>query len=253
MGTSRAPRKKKASESHVQITTPPDETTKIKKPTKVFMELVARNVHQQDYINALKVHNQVFVTGPAGTAKTYIAARHAMQMKKAGKVEQIIIGRATVAKRKHQLGAVTGDESEKMERWVVPFYDGFRDEMLQSDLTKMKNVGELEFVSFETLRGRTFKNAVVILTEAASCDFDDLHLFLTRQGQGSQVIVEGDLDQPDIPDSGYPRVISMLKKYKISAKLIEFTEDDVVRDPRVKEWVIAFRQEIAKDRMVNGS
>ena len=213
------------------------------KPTRVFPELLAWNDRQEEYITALNTHNQVFVTGPAGTSKTYIASRYAMKTFMSGDCERIIIGRATVSKRKHELGAQPGNEAEKLERWMVPFFDGFRDEVSQSEITKMRILGNLEFAAFETLRGRTFKNAVVILTEAASCDLGDLHLFLTRTGEGTRVIVEGDIDQPDIPDSGYAKVLQMITDYKISAKVIIFDESHVVRDPRVKEWVRAFRLE----------
>jgi phosphate starvation-inducible PhoH-like protein len=213
------------------------------RPIKVFSPLVPLNSRQQDYMLALQNYDQVLVKGPPGSAKTYIAARTALQFFKAGLVDRIIIGRATVTKKKHDLGAKPGTGEQKIENWMIPFFDAFKDEITDAELKQLRKEGLIELAPFENMRGRTFRNAFIILTEAASCDYDDLRLFLTRTGEGSRVVIEGDLKQKDIDNSGYATILKMVARHRISAKIIAFEEEHVVRDRRVKEWVIAFNKE----------
>lgn len=200
--------------------------------------------HRQcEYFSHLAHSDQVFAIGGAGTGKTYIAARHAIRKLLAGDVDQIVIARPTVAKHKHKQGFLPGKLEDKLKPWLVPIMDAFKHDVSGTQLDKLIQENKIEFLSFEHMRGRSIANAVVILDEAQNCDLGDLRLFLTRIGQGTQVIVCGDTDQVDIEDSGLHRVVEMIQYYGITAGLVQFTDEDVVRSEIAKEWVKAFKDE----------
>lgn len=203
----------------------------------------ALNASQADYLEALNSSNQVFGVGSAGTGKTFLAAHHAASLLVAEKVERIIVARPAVSKKKHQQGFQPGKSDEKIAPWMVPVMDGLRAATSPAVVERLKREGKIEFVPFEFMRGRTFYRAAVILDEAQNCDLDDLRLFLTRIGEDSHVVVCGDPDQPDIPDSGLERVLEMIEENDISAEIVEFDPEDVVRSKLAKEWVRAFDRE----------
>lgn len=215
-------------------------------PQERRVALQPRTERQAEYLKALETNDQVFVIGPAGTGKTYIAARWALRQVLDRRKERVVIARPTVSNSRHKLGFRPGNQDEKVADWLVPLMDGFKDEASKATVEKMKRAGQIEFAAFETLRGRTFRDAVVILDEAENCTLGDLKLFLTRIGEGTQVIVDGDLEQVgDIPDSGFEEVINMIEDYDLSAEIIEFEEEDVVRSRTAKEWVRAFSRATA--------
>lgn len=218
---------------------------KAQKSITIYEEkpLVPRNETQADFIDALKNSDQVFAVGPAGTGKTYIAAHHAMHSLITGKTEGIVVARPTVTKPKHRQGFLPGNEKEKIEPWLVPIISAFKDVVAAHVVDKMTRDGRIDYLSFETMRGRSLNRCIVILDEAQNCDYGDLRLFLTRIGEDSQVIVCGDPDpwQCDIGDaSGLNDVLEMIEEFDLSAEIIEFDEDDVVRSGIAKEWVKAF-------------
>ena len=192
---------------------------------------------------ALRASDQVFSLGPAGTGKTYIAARWAIRQVLDGKKERVVIARPTVSKAHHKLGYRPGDQDSKVADWLVPLLDGFRDEVSAATLTKMRTTGQVEFAAFETMRGRSFRNSVVLLDEAQNCDTSDLMLFLTRTGENSQVIVNGDQDQIDVPNSGLVEIVDMIARHNITAAVVRFGAADVVRSAIAREWVAAFAAE----------
>ncbi|MEO7017971.1 MAG: PhoH family protein [Leifsonia sp.] len=210
------------------------EEKKFKRP------LVAKTKSQKTYLSYLNTHRQVFSVGPAGTGKTYIAARVALRKVLDGEFENLVIARPTVSSPKHKLGFLPGNADMKLKPWLVPLMASFKDEASGAEVDQLKNTGKIEFASFEHMRGRTFKDSVIILDEAQNCDFRDLKLFLTRIGENSLVIVNGDMDQVDIPDSGLERVVDMITRYKINAAVVFFDENDVVRSETAAEWVKAF-------------
>lgn len=205
-----------------------------------FKPLVARNETQQDLLNAFEDSDQIFAIGPAGTGKTYLAARYALRLLIAGKIDSITISRPTVTKNKHRQGFLPGNEKEKIEPWLIPILSAFKDGVAGNVVDKMTRDGRIEYLSFETMRGRSIKNSIIILDEAQNCDFGDLKMFLTRIGEGSKVIIAGDPEQVDINDSGLEDILDMIEDYDLSAEIIEFTENDVVRSGIASEWVKAF-------------
>lgn len=211
--------------------------------------LIAKTKRQGHYIEALRAGESCFAVGGAGTGKTYIAARIAARKLIEGQVDKIIVARVTVSKPKHALGFLPGKLDAKMRPWLQPVIDGLRAEVSAATLEQWQQEGKFEIASFEHMRGRTFDHALVLLDEAQNADWGDLRLFLTRTGEGSQVIVTGDLDQIDIPDSGLMRVLDMVERYNLPMHIIEFTSEDVVRSALAKAFVKAFSQ--ANDSDVN--
>ncbi|AFU87979.1 PhoH-like phosphate starvation-inducible [Caulobacter phage CcrColossus] len=198
--------------------------------------LVPKTENQREYIEILRDANSCIALGPAGTGKTYIAARIAAQRKMAGHVDKIIITRVNVSKREHALGFLPGNIDAKMKPWMTPVVEGLRAEVSAKVMDTWKAAGEFEIVPFEFMRGRTFDNAFVILDEAQNASFDDLELFVTRTGQGSQVVICGDPGQIDIPNSGLEIITDIAEENGI-VDTIEFTEEDVVRSAEAKAWV----------------
>lgn len=216
------------------------EVKSIEEEKKKKSPLVAQTVSQKTYLSQLKKSDQVFATGSAGTGKTYIASRVGLRSILEGHHDRIIICRPTMADPRHRMGFLPGNLDAKLKPWLVPILRAFKDEASQTDIDKLKNEGRIEFPSFEHMRGMTFDDAFVILDEAQNCTFTDLKLFLTRIGKNSKVVVNGDLDQFDIQDSGLQKIMDMITKYSLSASVIIFDENDVVRSEIAAEWVKAF-------------
>lgn len=203
--------------------------------------LVPKNPNQADYLDILREGESVFAIGPAGTGKTYLAARIGAQRLLKGDIEKIIISRVTASKKEHAIGFLPGNIDAKMKPWLTPVIEGIRAEVSQAQLDKWKAEGAFEIVPFEYMRGRTFDNACIILDEAQNAAFDDLHLFLTRTGEGSQVVVAGDHSQIDIPNSGLEEIVNISDDHEIM-EIVEFSEDDVVRSVLAKKWVKAISE-----------
>jgi phosphate starvation-inducible protein PhoH and related proteins len=205
-----------------------------------YTPLKPKSETQADYIECLTDGTQVFGVGPAGTGKTYIPARMAASALKARKIEKIYIARPTVTQARHKQGFLPGKLEQKLAPWLVPLMDAFKDEVNSKTLEAWMREKKVEFLSFEHMRGRTFKDCWVILDEAQNCTFADLKLFLTRKGENSVYVVTGDTDQTDIEDSGLAPVIGMIEDMKLSPDLVIFDETECVRSEEAREWVEAF-------------
>lgn len=204
--------------------------------------LVGKTDTQRELIGILRQGESCFAVGPAGTGKTYIAGRIAARALIEGKVEKIIVSRATVSDPRHALGFLPGKAEQKMAPWLAPVVEAIRAEVSGATLDKWRDEGKFEVVPFEHMRGRSFNGAFIILDEAQNCSFGDLRLFLTRFGMGAQMVVTGDLEQVDIRDSGLDRVMDLCSDYDVPMDIIEFDEEDVVRSAMAKAWVRAFSQ-----------
>jgi len=202
--------------------------------------LKPKTPNQGRAIAALAESDQVFLVGGAGTGKTYLAGRHAMAKLAANQCEKIVVCRPTAAKEKHKQGFLPGGIEQKLKPWLIPVLDAFAAEVSNGTIEKFKNDGRLEFLAFEHMRGRSIPDAVIILDEAQNCDLQDLRMFLTRVGEGSQVIVCGDVDQVDIPNSGLEAVLDMIEDFDLDAEVVEFGPEDVVRSRIAAGWVRAF-------------
>lgn len=205
--------------------------------------LEPRSPKQAQFIDLLNQYSVVFALGAAGSGKTYVAARHALQNLDAGRIERIVITRPTVSVPRHRLGFQPGNVDQKMAPWMVPVFDAFKDGAQPSQIDRYRQNKQIEILGFEHIRGRTIKNGVFILDEAQNCTVGDLETFLTRIGENGQAIICGDPMQSDLgEESGLVTVASMVAMYGLNAGIVEFGEDDVVRSVTAAEWVKAFNR-----------
>lgn len=195
---------------------------------------------QSDYIDALKTSEQIIVLGPAGTGKTFLAGTHAADQLRKRKISKIIITRPNVPGGR-SLGFFPGSLEEKIAPWVVPLTEVIRDRMGHGAFDVALKAGDIEIVPFEVMRGRSFKDAIIILDEAQNTTTPEIKMFLTRIGQGTQVIVNGDVSQTDLREnSGLKTIIHLVKSKMMPIPIIEFEHRDIVRSGICAEWVKAF-------------
>lgn len=212
----------------------------LKKGSKPFAPL---GLIQEQLFQSLEEDSQTITIGPAGTGKTYVPARYAARLLRLKKIDKIYIARPTVSDSRHALGFLPGKLDQKLAPWLIPIMDAFKDEFHPEELKNYRATEQIEFVSFEHLRGRTLKNCFVLLDEAQNCTYGDLKLFLTRKGENSQFVVTGDTSQIDLPKfspSGLPIIVDIVERFDLTPTIVKFTEEDVVRSEDAKEWVSAF-------------
>jgi len=207
------------------------------------VDLYAKTERQQEYINALESYSQVIVFGPAGTGKTYIAATKAAQMYQTKEIDKIVITRPHVAVGK-DIGFLPGTLEEKAQPWAMPVLDVLERHLGKGAVeTGVKN-GNIEMCPLALIRGRTFDNAFIILDEAQNLTIPEVKALLTRVGENSQVVLDGDVQQSDIKEqSGLSKVTHLAKKHNLPVPVIEFTIDDVVRSDICKQWIKVFMEE----------
>ena len=208
-----------------------------------LVALTPLNENQKQYINALKTSDQVIVFGYSGTGKTFIAATFAANLYATRQVDKIIITRPNVSVGK-DLGFFPGTLEEKMTPWVAPVLEVLVEQLGKGVVeTGIKN-GNIEVAPLSTMRGRSFKNAFIILDEASNTTIPEILMFLTRIGKNCKVVINGDVRQQDVREqSGLSKVLHLVKKYKMEVPVIEFGVDDIVRSDMVKEWIKVFTEE----------
>ena len=197
-----------------------------------------RSKRQVDYFNLVKKKNLVFCCGPAGTGKTYLAVALAVSMLKTGQIEKIILSRPAV-EAGERLGFLPGDLKEKIDPYLRPLYDALNDMLSFSEVLKKIENGMIEIAPLAFMRGRTLSNAFIILDESQNTTSIQMKMFLTRLGENSRMIVNGDLSQVDLPSgtkSGLRESMNILKDIE-DIGFIEFEETDVVRNPLVSKIV----------------
>ena len=210
---------------------------------KSSIELVPKNNNQKLYIEALKDGDQVVVFGPAGTGKTYVVATYAANEYNLKGVNKIVITRPHVAVGK-DIGYLPGTLSEKCEPWALPVVD-----VLERHLTKgvvetgLKN-SNIEIAPLALMRGRSFEDTFVIVDEAQNITLPELKMLVTRIGEGSKLVLNGDIQQSDLKEGdGLSKIVHYAKKHMLPIPIIEFTIDDVVRSDICKQWIKVFTEE----------
>ena len=214
----------------------------IKTPKKTVM---ARSKKQSDYINALTNNDITMALGPAGTGKSFLAVSVAMMMLFEKKVEKVILSRPAV-EAGEKLGFLPGDMKEKVDPYLRPLYDALYDLFGFEKINKKIESGEIEIAPLAFMRGRTLKNSFAILDEAQNATLTQIKMFLTRIGENSKIVVNGDPTQVDLinkSQSGLIKAKKILNKVK-EIKLIEFDHKDVVRHPLVTKIIQAFNKHI---------
>ncbi len=214
----------------------------IKTPKKT---VIARSKKQSDYIKALTNSDITMALGPAGTGKSFLAVSVAMTMLFEKKVEKVILSRPAV-EAGEKLGFLPGDMKEKVDPYLRPLYDALYDLFGFEKINKKIETGEIEIAPLAFMRGRTLKNSFAILDEAQNATLTQIKMFLTRIGENSKIVVNGDPSQIDLVNkshSGLIKTKKILSKVK-EIKLIDFDHRDVVRHPLVTKIIQAFNKNL---------
>jgi len=210
--------------------------------------ITPRSSNQAEYLKAMDHNDLVFGIGPAGTGKTYLAVAKAVERLISGQVDRIILSRPAV-EAGEQLGFLPGDMREKVDPYLRPLYDALYDMMPGDQVAKRLENGEIEVAPLAFMRGRTLSNAFVILDEAQNTTAVQMKMFLTRLGEGSCMVITGDLSQVDLPSgtrSGLRDSTEILNGVK-GVSITEFNDKDVVRHSLVARIVRAY-ENVEKER-----
>ena len=210
----------------------------IKTPKK---SVIPRSENQKDYVRALKESDIIISAGPAGTGKTFLAVAIALTMLLDKKIERIILSRPAV-EAGERLGFLPGDMREKVDPYLRPLYDSLYDLLDFEKIQKKIEVGDIEIAPLAFMRGRTLKNSFAILDEAQNATDTQIKMFLTRIGENSKIVINGDPSQIDLPNksiSGLSRSKKLLGHLK-EISIVDFDHKDVVRHPLVSKIVKAY-------------
>lgn len=200
-----------------------------------------RTQMQAEFIQAMNDYEMVFGLGPAGTGKTFLAVAKAVSLMLEGKVDKIILTRPAVEAGEN-LGFLPGDLKEKIDPYLRPLYDALYDMLPSDQVQKRLASGEIEIAPLAYMRGRTLSHAVVILDEAQNTTAMQMKMFLTRLGEGSRMVINGDLSQTDLPkgmQSGLADAVSVCRVIP-QIKIIQFSAKDVVRHGLVSQIINAY-------------
>lgn len=203
-----------------------------------------RTANQERYLTAIKDHDCVFAIGPAGTGKTYLAVAAAVHLLKTERVKRVVLVRPAV-EAGEKLGFLPGDIEAKVNPYLRPLFDALHDMMDYATVRRFMESDVVEIVPLAFMRGRTLNNAVIILDEAQNTTRAQMKMFLTRMGNGSKMIVTGDVTQIDLPDPRDSGLIDAARKLR-RAKGIDFIQldrEDVVRHPLVQRIIDAYGEE----------
>ncbi len=205
--------------------------------------VVPRSKKQSEYLEALIKEKIVISLGPAGTGKSYLAVSVAVKMLMEKKVERVILSRPAV-EAGERLGFLPGDMKDKVDPYLRPLYDALYDLFGFDKIQKKIETGEIEIAPLAFMRGRTLKNSFAILDEAQNASLTQIKMFLTRIGENSKLVVNGDPSQIDLinkSDSGLLKTKRILQEVK-EVKFVEFDHNDVARHPLVAKIVEAYQK-----------
>ena len=218
----------------------------IKTPKK---SVIARSEKQSEYIKALKENDIVMSLGPAGTGKSFLAVSVAITLLIEKKIDRVILSRPAV-EAGEKLGFLPGDMKDKVDPYLRPLYDALYELFGADKIDKKIETGEIEIAPLAFMRGRTLKNCFAILDEAQNATETQIKMFLTRIGENSKLVVNGDPSQVDLinkKDSGLIKSRRILKDIK-EIKIIEFDHNDVVRHPLVSKIIKAYQNKNIDDK-----
>ncbi len=218
----------------------------IKTPKK---SVIARSERQSEYIKALKENDIVMSIGPAGTGKSFLAVSVAITLLMEKKIDRVILSRPAV-EAGEKLGFLPGDMKEKVDPYLRPLYDALYELFGADKIDKKIESGEIEIAPLAFMRGRTLKNCFAILDEAQNATETQIKMFLTRIGENSKLVVNGDPSQVDLINKDHSGLIKskkILKDLK-EIKIIEFDHNDVVRHPLVSKIIKAYQNKSIDDK-----
>ena len=218
----------------------------IKTPKK---SVIARSEKQSEYIKALKESDIIMSLGPAGTGKSFLAVSVAVTLLMEKKIDRVILSRPAV-EAGEKLGFLPGDMKEKVDPYLRPLYDALYELFGADKIDKKIEMGEIEIAPLAFMRGRTLKNCFAILDEAQNATETQIKMFLTRIGENSKLVVNGDPSQVDLinkRESGLIKSRNILQDLK-EIKVIEFDHHDVVRHPLVSKIIKAYQNKSIDDK-----
>jgi phosphate starvation-inducible protein PhoH len=205
---------------------------------KQRVQLSPRNANQELYVRKLQddAKSIILAIGPAGTGKTMLAVQNGIRLFQEGKVDKIIVTRPAVSVDE-DLGFLPGTLNEKMAPWTRPIFDVLGEYYQQKDIAKMLEDGTIEISPLAYMRGRTFKNAYIIADECQNTTVNQMKMLLTRLGEGSKMVVTGDLAQADrMNDNGLIDFCNLLAGKQLKhIDIVEFDHKDIERHNAVKE------------------
>ncbi len=207
-----------------------------------------RTLGQRAYVSAIRKNTLTFGIGPAGTGKTYLAVAMAVAAYKSGSVDKIILTRPAI-EAGEKLGFLPGDLQTKVDPYLRPLYDALQELFGVDNYATLIERGIIEIAPLAYMRGRTLSNAFIILDEAQNATNEQMKMFLTRFGEGSKVVVNGDLTQADLPrgvTGGLSRAVDILKELE-GVDVCVLTEKDVVRHELVQRIVLAYAEREKED------
>lgn len=206
-------------------------------------QIKCKTLGQKRYVQALKEYDLVFGVGPAGTGKTYLAVAMAVLAFKNKEVDRIILTRPAV-EAGEKLGFLPGDLQNKVDPYLRPLHDALNDFLGSESYRSLLERGAVEVAPLAYMRGRTLNNAYIILDEAQNCTIEQMKMFLTRFGEGSRVVVTGDITQIDLPQdrkSGLIHALGVLEDVE-GISQIYLTHKDVVRHDLVQRIIRAYEK-----------
>tara|TARA_B100001057_G_scaffold284822_1_gene285100 strand:- start:1971 stop:2966 length:996 start_codon:yes stop_codon:yes gene_type:complete len=210
----------------------------IKTPKK---SIIPRSEKQKEYVRALRQSDIIISAGPAGTGKTFLAVAVGLTMLLEKKIERIILSRPAV-EAGERLGFLPGDMKEKVDPYLRPLYDSLYDLFDFEKIQRMIEIGDIEIAPLAFMRGRTLKNSFAILDEAQNATDTQIKMFLTRLGENSKIVVNGDPTQIDLPNKSLSGLMSSKKLlgHLKEISVVDFDHSDVVRHPLVSKIVKAY-------------
>jgi phosphate starvation-inducible PhoH-like protein len=205
--------------------------------------VIPRSKKQKEYVRSLKTNQITISLGPAGTGKTYLAVAVALTMLLEKKVERIILSRPAV-EAGEKLGFLPGDMKDKIDPYLRPLYDSLYDLLDYDRIQRKIESGAIEIAPLAFMRGRTLKNSFAILDEAQNATETQIKMFLTRIGENSKLVINGDPSQVDLPNKNQSGLIKsqvILKSIK-EISVINFDHQDVMRHPLVTKIIEAYQK-----------